>query len=96
MNCNAVLILYKNALHDIQVIRDFKAVTISICQRFFLSEGVYSVLCSVHLVELKGTGDLFAMKAMDKSIMLNRNKVWMPEIFLLHQYVEHIVFPRRN
>ncbi|XP_059312200.1 phototropin-2 [Lycium ferocissimum] len=30
---------------------------------------------SVHLVELKGTGDLFAMKAMDKSIMLNRNKV---------------------
>ncbi|KAM3290424.1 phototropin-2 [Capsicum chacoense] len=30
---------------------------------------------SVHLVELKGTGDLFAMKAMDKLIMLNRNKV---------------------
>ncbi|CAI9781704.1 unnamed protein product [Fraxinus pennsylvanica] len=30
---------------------------------------------SVHLVELKGTGLLFAMKAMDKSIMLNRNKV---------------------
>nr|AML76517.1 putative LOV domain-containing protein [Atropa belladonna] len=30
---------------------------------------------SVHLVKLKGTGDLFAMKAMDKSIMLNRNKV---------------------
>nr|AML78535.1 putative LOV domain-containing protein [Pittosporum resiniferum] len=30
---------------------------------------------SVHLVELKGTGELFAMKAMDKSIMLNRNKV---------------------
>nr|AML76283.1 putative LOV domain-containing protein [Heliotropium greggii] len=30
---------------------------------------------SVHLVELKGTGQLFAMKAMEKSIMLNRNKV---------------------
>nr|AML77744.1 putative LOV domain-containing protein [Curcuma sumatrana]AML78184.1 putative LOV domain-containing protein [Curcuma longa] len=30
---------------------------------------------SVHLVELQGTGELFAMKAMDKSIMLNRNKV---------------------
>ena len=31
--------------------------------------------CSVHLVELIGTGQLFAMKAMDKSMMLNRNKV---------------------
>nr|AML78837.1 putative LOV domain-containing protein [Larrea tridentata] len=30
---------------------------------------------SVHLVELKGTGELFAMKAMEKSIMLSRNKV---------------------
>nr|AML78069.1 putative LOV domain-containing protein [Myristica fragrans] len=30
---------------------------------------------SVHLVELCGTGELFAMKVMDKSIMLNRNKV---------------------
>nr|AML77519.1 putative LOV domain-containing protein [Holarrhena pubescens] len=30
---------------------------------------------SVHLVELKGTGQLYAMKAMDKSIMMNRNKV---------------------
>nr|AML78563.1 putative LOV domain-containing protein [Hilleria latifolia] len=30
---------------------------------------------SVHLVELKSTGELFAMKAMDKSVMLNRNKV---------------------
>nr|AML76503.1 putative LOV domain-containing protein [Curio rowleyanus] len=30
---------------------------------------------SVHLVELKGTGELFAMKAMDKTVMLNRNKV---------------------
>ncbi|XP_038995932.1 phototropin-2-like isoform X1 [Hibiscus syriacus] len=29
----------------------------------------------VHLVELKGTGELFAMKAMEKSMMLNRNKV---------------------
>ncbi|KAF8010661.1 hypothetical protein BT93_J1345 [Corymbia citriodora subsp. variegata] len=30
---------------------------------------------SVHLVELCGTGQFFAMKAMDKSAMLNRNKV---------------------
>ncbi|CBI37708.3 unnamed protein product, partial [Vitis vinifera] len=30
---------------------------------------------SVHLVELKGSGELYAMKAMDKSVMLNRNKV---------------------
>nr|AML78093.1 putative LOV domain-containing protein [Ardisia humilis] len=30
---------------------------------------------SVHMVELKGTGELYAMKAMDKSVMLNRNKV---------------------
>jgi hypothetical protein len=29
----------------------------------------------VHLVELCGTGLCFAMKAMDKSVMLNRNKV---------------------
>ncbi|XP_019056226.1 PREDICTED: phototropin-2 isoform X2 [Tarenaya hassleriana] len=29
---------------------------------------------SVHLVELKGTGELFAMKAMEKTMMLNRNK----------------------
>nr|AML78320.1 putative LOV domain-containing protein [Cyperus papyrus] len=30
---------------------------------------------SVHLVELVETGQLFAMKAMDKNVMLNRNKV---------------------
>ncbi|GAV84797.1 Pkinase domain-containing protein/PAS_9 domain-containing protein [Cephalotus follicularis] len=30
---------------------------------------------SVHLVELKGTGELYAMKAMEKFRMLNRNKV---------------------
>nr|AML79586.1 putative LOV domain-containing protein [Phaeoceros carolinianus] len=30
---------------------------------------------SVHLVELRGTGKLFAMKAMDKGVMLERNKV---------------------
>nr|AML77659.1 putative LOV domain-containing protein [Tragopogon porrifolius] len=30
---------------------------------------------SVHLVELCGTGELFAMKAMDKGAMINRNKV---------------------
>lgn len=32
---------------------------------------------SVHLVELRGTGELYAMKAMEKSVMLNRNKVWI-------------------
>lgn len=31
--------------------------------------------CSVHLVELCGTDHQFAMKAMDKGVMLNRNKV---------------------
>ncbi|XP_058768185.1 phototropin-2-like isoform X1 [Vicia villosa] len=30
---------------------------------------------SVHLVELRGTGELYAMKAMEKSVMMNRNKV---------------------
>ncbi|KAJ6403278.1 hypothetical protein OIU84_015235 [Salix udensis] len=30
---------------------------------------------SVHLVELQGAGELYAMKAMEKSMMLNRNKV---------------------
>lgn len=30
---------------------------------------------SVHLVELKGTDELYAMKAMEKTVMLNRNKV---------------------
>uniref|UniRef100_A0A126X2Y3 non-specific serine/threonine protein kinase n=1 Tax=Goodyera pubescens TaxID=78780 RepID=A0A126X2Y3_GOOPU len=30
---------------------------------------------SVHLVELVGTNELFAMKAMDKAVMMNRNKV---------------------
>nr|AHZ63874.1 phototropin [Lycopodium deuterodensum] len=30
---------------------------------------------SVHLVELRGTGEFYAMKVMDKSVMLNRNKV---------------------
>lgn len=29
----------------------------------------------MHLVELCGTGHYFAMKAMDKGVMLNRNKV---------------------
>lgn len=32
-------------------------------------------LRSVHLVELRGTGLVFAMKAMDKSVMMQRNKV---------------------
>nr|ACT35017.1 phytochrome 3 [Coniogramme intermedia var. glabra] len=30
---------------------------------------------SVHMVELRGTGQVFALKAMDKSMMLHRNKV---------------------
>ncbi|TVU13545.1 hypothetical protein EJB05_40605 [Eragrostis curvula] len=33
------------------------------------------IVIIVHLVELQGSGELFAMKAMDKSLMLNRNKV---------------------
>ena len=37
---------------------------------------------SVHLVELQGAGELYAMKAMEKSIMLNRNKVWNQKLFL--------------
>ncbi|KAI5315302.1 hypothetical protein L3X38_044478 [Prunus dulcis] len=35
-------------------------------------DGMFAVS---HLVELQGTGELYAMKAMEKSIMLNRNKV---------------------
>lgn len=30
---------------------------------------------SVHLVELRGTDHVFAMKAMDKTVMMDRNKV---------------------
>ena len=30
---------------------------------------------SVHLVELRGTDQVYAMKAMDKTVMLDRNKV---------------------
>nr|AML78078.1 putative LOV domain-containing protein [Begonia sp. BC-2016] len=30
---------------------------------------------SVHLVELEGSGELYAIKVMDKAVMLNRNKV---------------------
>lgn len=41
------------------------------------------VFCSVHLVELIGSGQLFAMKAMDKSMMLNRNKVYLSMISLV-------------
>lgn len=36
---------------------------------------IFDFISSVHLVELQGSGELFAMKAMDKSVMLNRNKV---------------------
>lgn len=36
---------------------------------------IFYWLQSVHLVELKGTGELYAMKAMEKTMMLNRNKV---------------------
>ena len=44
-------------------------------QLIYLSSFVLS-FCSVHLVELKGTGELFAMKAMEKDVMINRNKVF--------------------
>lgn len=30
---------------------------------------------SVHLVELRGSGQLYALKAMDKTVIMNRNKV---------------------
>jgi hypothetical protein len=39
---------------------------------------------SVHLVELCGTDLCFAMKAMDKSVMLNRNKVLKLILHILH------------
>lgn len=71
--------------------------SVSLKQRFstylfiYLSRGD-SVLCySVHLVELQGTGELYAMKAMEKSAMLNRNKVWICKRFLLtsHQLLKN-------
>jgi serine/threonine protein kinase len=37
--------------------------------------GIDCYFCSVHLVELRGTGQVFAMKAMDKAALLSRNKV---------------------
>lgn len=53
----------------------------------FLGQLYYTLLlaCSVHLVELCGTGHYFAMKAMDKGVMLNRNKV-------LNTIIEHDYF----
>ncbi|KAK4339535.1 hypothetical protein RND71_040997 [Anisodus tanguticus] len=67
-------------LPDANLVRDLK--TCGLCILYLSIHGLIrgAVLygpqyISVHLVELKGTGDLFAMKAMDKSIMLNRNKV---------------------
>lgn len=45
------------------------------CESFNGRYGIYAVGCSVHLVELKDSGGLYAMKAMDKTVMLNRNKV---------------------
>ena len=49
---------------------------------------------SVHLVELVGTGEYFAMKSMDKNIVFNRNKVDAQVIsfFLLHSIHETEVF----
>lgn len=41
----------------------------------FWNDLLVVVDCSVHLVELKDSGELYAMKAMEKSVMLNRNKV---------------------
>jgi len=43
---------------------------------------------SVHLVELEGTGQYFAMKAMDKGVMLNRNKVL--SLIKNHYQVKHL------
>ena len=36
----------------------------------------------MHLVELCGSGLYFAMKAMDKGVMLNRNKVFEIELIM--------------
>ena len=46
---------------------------------------------SVHLVELLGTGEYFAMKAMDKSVMLNRNKVGVTN-FVTYEILDITVF----
>lgn len=52
--------------------------------------------CSVHLVELIGSGQLFAMKAMDKYMMLNRNKVYpsmmllLEDVFLTRQHINFL------
>lgn len=35
---------------------------------------------SVHLVELRSTTEFYAMKAMEKSVMVNRNKVGIRSI----------------
>ncbi|TYK00373.1 methyltransferase [Cucumis melo var. makuwa] len=46
------------------------------CQRKSTSlAGPLLVLRSVHFVELCGIDQYFAMKAMDKGVMLNRNKI---------------------
>ena len=52
--------------------------TVVIYSKFVYTYIIYSLfwLQSVHLVELKGTGELYAMKAMEKTMMLNRNKVY--------------------
>ena len=49
-------------------------ITISLFKNGHNTKSLFFI-SSVHLVELQGSGELFAMKAMDKSVMLNRNKV---------------------
>ncbi|THG12875.1 hypothetical protein TEA_015767 [Camellia sinensis var. sinensis] len=66
-------------LPDANLVRDQK-----LCGLFILDRSTQGLIKgivlhgqpykSVHLVELKGTGELYAMKAMDKSVMLTRNK----------------------
>lgn len=51
---------------------------------FYFSLNHDAICCSVHLVELQGTGELYAMKAMEKSVMLNRNKVWITEPWFIY------------
>ena len=47
--------------------------------------------CSVHLVELNGTGELFAMKVIEKSVILNRNKVKIIYHLILNfSYFPHV------
>ncbi|CAH1440102.1 unnamed protein product [Lactuca virosa] len=46
-----------------------------LCVMLFSSHRKRDIRRSVHLVELCETGEFFVMKAMNKSVMLKRNKI---------------------